>query len=102
MRGINPDIYRNRPNSCLVASTIVNYGVSKQQYAEALGVSPHYLDNKLTRGSFSIRDVYILAYIAFKGEDKSITESYLELTGDLDRLKTLEKKWKKCKEVKSK
>ena len=94
MRTVNPDTYRDRPDSCLIASIMVVYGISKKQYAEALGISVHYLDNKLNRNSFSIRDIYIISYLSFKGSDKNTTETYLDLTGDLDRLKALEKKWK--------
>lgn len=96
---INPNVYRDRPNSCLVASVMVVNGISRKQYAEALGISVRYLDNKLHRGSFSIRDIYILGYLFLKGKAKKNMETYLDLTGDIDRLKELEKK---RKEVKSK
>ena len=97
---VNPNTYRDRPDSWLIESVMAMHGISKKQYAEALGISVHYLDNKLNSGSFSIRDVYILGYLFLKSRaNKNNIETYLDLTGDLDRVKALEKKWK---EVKSK
>ena len=99
---VNPYTFRDRPNSYLISSGMVEYGISKKQYAEALGISRQYLDNKLNRNSFSIRDVYILGYLFLEGKAKKNIESYLELTGDLDRLTALEeKKWKEANQNES-
>lgn len=88
---LNTETYLNRPNSYLMAVVMNGYKITKKKYAKYLGVSYAYLNNKFNRNSFSIRDMYILAYlIYFDDSDKrEALSGYLKLTGDWKRIEAL-------------
>lgn len=52
--------FNDRPNTLLFKLIMERHHISKERMASILGISVNLLNNKLTRGSFSIRDMVLV------------------------------------------
>lgn len=59
---ISEETYKNRPLSLLVIKLMKKSGLTKDEVADALFIDRKYLNNKLSRNSFSFNDIVLVAH----------------------------------------
>lgn len=74
--------FKDRPNTLLIKRIMEANGLSKEDLAVILDVTPGYLNNKIARGSFSIRDLVLILFgtgeaYEFSEEDLRIFKCFI-------------------------
>ena len=111
--GLVSHTWKNRPKSNIVKWLLEQSNTSLDDIARYLGCTRHYLNNKLSRGSFSFDDLLIIAYacgfsITLTNKENTSSTAYAVEMIDffdnynndvLDRIEKIEKEKKISKRV---